>query len=175
MVVRFDAIVSIDFINEFVTGKLGSPKFTKAVEATRKLIGRSGKFTILVQDSHKPEDPEIRVWGPHAIEGTQESETVPELKGLGIVIKKRTYDAFFGTDLETTLRNRGAESIVFCGVVTDICIIHSVASAFFRGFLPIVVEECTDTYSSAEKERTLEYMRKNYGANIISLTDILAK
>jgi len=48
-------------------------------------------------------------------------------------------------------------------------------SAFFRGFYPIVVEECTDTYSSAEKRRTLDYMQKNYGASIISLSDILAK
>ncbi len=175
MVVSFDAIVSIDFINEFVTGKLGNPKFTKAVEATKKLIESSGKFTVLVQDSHKPDDPEMRVWGSHAMEGTRDSETVPELKGLGLVIRKRSYDAFFGTNLETTLRERGAERIVFSGVVTDICIVHSVASGLFRGFLPIIVEECTDTYSPAVKKRTLEYMRKNYGANIISLTDILGK
>lgn len=175
MVVDFDAIVSIDLINEFVTGRLGRPKFKKVVSSTKELIQRSGKFAILVQDSHGKEDPELRVWGEHAMEGTEGSETVPSLKGIARVIKKSSYDAFFETTLDETLKQRGARKIVFCGVVTDICIVHSVASAFFRGFLPIIVEECTDTYSSAEKRKTLDYMRRNYGAKIISLTDIIGK
>jgi nicotinamidase-related amidase len=175
MVVNFDAIVSIDLINEFVSGKLGRPKFKKVVKATRELIEKSGKFVVFVQDSHLEMDPELRVWGQHAMEGTREAETVPSMSGLAPVIKKHSYDAFYGTTLEDVLKTNGAKRVVFCGVVTDICIIHSVASAFFRGFYPIVVEECTDTYSSAEKRRTLEYMRKNYGASIISLSDILAK
>jgi nicotinamidase-related amidase len=175
MVVDFDAIVSIDLIEEFVTGKLGRPKYKKVVKSTKELIERSQKFTVLVQDSHTSEDPEMRVWGKHAMKGTSAAETVKELRGVGEVIRKHTYDAFFNTSLERTLKERGAKKIVFCGVVTDICIVHSVASAFFRGFDPIVVEECTDAVSSAQKRRTLEYMKKNYGAKIISLTDILGK
>ena len=175
MVVEFDAIVSIDLINEFVTGKLGRPKFKRVVKATRELIERSGKFTVLVQDSHTEADPELRVWGQHAMDGTKESETVPALRGKGTIIKKHTYDAFYDTPLEDVLKGQGAKKVVFCGVVTDICIVHSVASAFYRGFLPIVVEECTDTYSSAQKKRTLDYMKTNYGAKIISLAEIVAK
>lgn len=175
MVVDFDAIVAIDLIDEFVTGKLGRPKFKRVVKATKELIERSGKYTVLVQDSHTPEDPEMRVWGEHAMEGTAASETVSSLKGIAPVIRKRTYDAFFETGLEGDLSKRKARRVVFCGVVTDICVVHTVASAFFRGFFPIVVEECTDTYSSVKKRTTLDYMEKNYGANIISLADILEK
>ncbi|MCW6159254.1 MAG: cysteine hydrolase [Thermoplasmatales archaeon] len=175
MVVEFDVIVSIDLINDFVTGKLGRPKFKKVVKATRELIEGSRKFTVLVQDSHSRGDPEIRVWGNHAMEGKKGSETVPELKGIAQVIKKHTYDAFFNTNLEEVLVKHGVKRAIFCGVVTDICIVHSVASAFFRGFRPIIVEECTDAYSPTEKKRVLEYMRKNYGAKIISLRDILPK
>jgi nicotinamidase-related amidase len=175
MVVEGDAIVAIDFINVFVTGKMGYPRFGNAARATRELIEKSGKFTILAQDCHKMDDPEITIWGPHAMEGTEEAETVPELKGMGMVIKKHTYDSFYGTDLERILKERGARDIIFCGVVTDICVVHSVASAFFMGFSSIVVEECTDTYSQAQKKRTLEYMKKNYGVKVISLPDIIAK
>ena len=175
MVVKFDAIVSIDLINEFVTGKLGKPSFKKVVKATRELIEKTEKFTVLVEDAHTKGDPEMRIWGYHAMKGTNGSETVPELKGMAMVIKKHTYDAFFETNLEDVLVKKGVKRIVFCGVVTDICIVHSVASAFFRGFRPIIVEECTDSFSSAQKRRTLEYMKEKYGAKIISLTDILAK
>ncbi|MGC8618202.1 MAG: cysteine hydrolase family protein [Thermoplasmata archaeon] len=175
MVVKFDAIVSIDLINDFVTGKLGRPKFKKVVKTTRELIKETGKPAILVQDSHSKGDPEIRIWGYHAMDGEQGSETVPDLEGMGDVIRKHTYDAFFNTNLEDILVEKGAKRVVFCGLVTDICIVHSVASAFFRGFRPIIVEECTDTYSPTEKKRVLEYMKKNYGAKIISLRDILPK
>ncbi len=173
MVVDFDAIVSIDLINEFVTGRLGHPKFEEVVRYTKELIEKSGKFAVLVQDSHREGDPEMAVWGRHAMEGTHESETVPELKGVKVVIKKRTYDAFYKTGLDELLRKRGAKRLVFCGVVTDICVVHSVASAFFRGFTPIVVEECTDTYSPDTKKKVLEYMSKNYGAKVISFTEII--
>lgn len=175
MVVDFDAIVAIDFINVFVTGTFGAPKFRKAVRATRELIEKSGKFTILAQDSHRRGDPEMAVWGPHAMEGTQESKTVSELRDLGTIVKKRTYDAFYDTNLERLLIERGAKNIIFCGVVTDICVAHSVASAFFRGFNPIIVEECTETYSPSTKKKVIEYMKKNYGAKIISLPEIIGK
>ncbi len=175
MVVDFDAIVSIDLIEEFINGRLGRPKYRKVVKSTKRLIEGSGKKAILVQDSHSINDPEIRVWGLHAMEGTPSSETVEELRGMGPVIKKHNYDAFFETGLDGMLKEMGAKKIVFCGVVTDICIVHSVASAFFRGYEPILVEECTDTTSSAKKRRTLEYMKSNYGAKIISLADILGK
>lgn len=175
MVVRADAIVVIDLIEVFVTGRFGSPKFAKTVKNTRKLIEKSGIFTILAQDSHSMKDPEIGVWGIHAMRGTEETETVPELRNVARVVEKHTYDAFYGTDLEKILKERKAKNIIFCGVVTDICIIHSVASAFFRGFSPIIVKECTDTYSPTIKRSALEYMRKNYGAKIISLSDIIGK
>ncbi|MGC8644709.1 MAG: cysteine hydrolase family protein [Thermoplasmata archaeon] len=175
MVVNIDAIVAIDFINVFVTGRMGARKFEKAVSATRRLIDSTGKFTILAQDSHSNEDPEIPIWGPHAMEGTDESETVPALRGAGMIMKKRTYDAFFNTELESILRSRGFRDIAFCGVVTDICVVHTVASAFFRGFRPVVVRECTDTFSDDVKNKTLDYMAKNYGAKVISIADIIGQ
>ncbi len=175
MVVSLDAIVVIDFVNDFVSGKLGDPKFVKAVHATRDLITKSGKFIVFVQDAHHPEDPELEIWGPHSMDGTYGAETVQELKGMAQVIKKRTYDAFFNTPLEAVLMENKAKKVLFCGVVTDICIIHSVSSSFFRGFKPIIAEECTDTYSPTSKKRALNYMAKNYGAKIISVRDIEGK
>lgn len=173
MVVDVDAIVVVDLINVFVEGRLGSKKFKSVVRETRRVMESSGKFTVFVQDSHHPGDAEISVWGEHAMEGTEEAETVSELKGMAQVIRKRTYDAFYKTGLEELLRSKNAKNILFCGVVTDICIVHTVASAFFAGFSPIVAKECTSTYSEKEKNRVLGYMAKNYGAKIISVREII--
>lgn len=172
MVVDIDAIVVVDMINVFVSGKMGSPRYKNIPANIRDIITKLKKEVILVQDSHIPDDFEIRIWGPHAMEGTLEAETVPELKGLGTVIKKRTYDAFFGTDLEKMLKKIGAKNILFCGLVTEICIQNTVASAFYRGFQPIIIRECTDSSDDFTKNYALSYMERIYGAKIISRTDI---
>jgi nicotinamidase-related amidase len=173
MVVDIDAIVVVDLIEVFVNGKMGDRKFKGVVEQTNRVISETKKFAVLVQDAHRSEDPEMNIWGEHAMDGSKEAETVEELKWVKPVLKKRTYDAFFNTELEMLLRARNAKNLLFCGVVTDICIVHSVASAFFRGFNTIVARECTSTYSEDDKRDTLEYMAKNYGTKIISITDIL--
>lgn len=173
MVVEVDAIVAVDLINVFVDGRLGSDKFRSVVTETKKVIKKSNLFTILVQDEHDINDPEISVWGEHAMKGSQEAETVLELRGIAKVIKKSTYDAFYNTELEQVLHSKKARNVLFCGVVTDICIVHSVASAFFRGFHTTVARECTATYSETVKNRALEYMTKNYGTRVISVEEML--
>lgn len=172
MVVKIDAVVVIDMINVFVTGKMGSKRYREVPGNIRDVIEKLGKFTVLVQDSHHEDDPEIKLWGMHAMEGTDEAETVPELRGNWPVLMKRTYDAFFGTDLEAILKNHSAKDVLFCGLVTDICIQNTVASAFFRGFNPVVIRECTDSIDEFTKDYSLSYMRRIYGAKIISKRDI---
>ncbi len=172
MVVKIDAVVIIDMINVFVSGKMGSERYKDIPRNIRYVAHKLNKLTILVQDAHNPSDPELRIWGEHAMEGSNEAETVQELKGIGITIKKRTYDAFYGTDLENRLRGIGAIDILFCGLVTDICVQNTVASAFFKGFKPIVMRECTDSVDDFTRDYSLSYMERIYGAKIISKTDI---
>jgi len=172
MVVNIDAIVVVDMINVFVSGKMGSERYRDIPRNIKDTIVKLNKITFLVQDSHVPTDPEIKIWGPHAMAGSFEAETVPELKGMGILIKKNTYDAFFNTDLEDKLKEVGASNVLFCGLVTDICLQNTVASAFFRGFNPIIVKECTDSVDDFTRDYSLSYMERIYGAKIISKTDI---
>ena len=44
------------------------------------------------------------------------------------------YSAFQGTDLDLILRGLKVETVILTGVVTDICIQHTAADAFFRGY-----------------------------------------
>lgn len=46
---------------------------------------------------------------------------------------KRRYSAFFATDLDLTLREMGVDTLIITGLVTNICIQHTAADAFFRG------------------------------------------
>jgi nicotinamidase-related amidase len=78
------AIIIIDVLNDFVTGKLEAkrakhiiPNLKRLVEAARK----SNAPVIYSNDTHYPQDVEVtRKWGKHAIKGTKGAEVIPELK-----------------------------------------------------------------------------------------------
>ncbi|MCD6595731.1 isochorismatase family protein, partial [bacterium] len=87
-----------------------------------------------------------RWWGNTIIDGTAESEIIPQLTEMNLpVLNKSTYDAFYNTELETLLRNRNIKWVIITGVMTDLCCETTARSAFLRGFMPIVVADATAT------------------------------
>jgi nicotinamidase-related amidase len=76
-----------------------------------------------------------RWWGELILEGTEGHDLLP----LGAepddpVVPKRRYDAFFGTDLEALLRERGIEEVAVAGVMTNLCVETTARAAFVRDF-----------------------------------------
>jgi len=72
---------------------------------------------------------------PHAIGGTHEAEVIPELsKYQGDILPKRCYSGFYDTELDERLKQYKPETIIICGVLTNICVMHSVADARNRGY-----------------------------------------
>src|SRR5699024_3782598 len=99
---------SADMINGFVHfGPLSSQRVHILVEPDVSLFFRGlehgiNKF-VLLQDTHQPDSPEFRSYPPHAVMGTDESATIPEIAGLPFmdaftVIEKRA----LGPAVETT-------------------------------------------------------------------------
>jgi nicotinamidase-related amidase len=64
------------------------------------------------------------------------SELIPELNRQpeDIVILKRQWGAFYGTDLDLQLRRRGLKTIVSCGIATEIGVESTARDAFERGY-----------------------------------------
>ena len=75
------------------------------------------------------------------------SELIPELNRQpgDLVILKRQWGAFYGTDLELQLRRRGLSTIVLCGVATDIGVESTARDAYERGFEQIFAEDAMTT------------------------------
>jgi isochorismate hydrolase len=65
---------------------------------------------------------------------------------MGIVLKKSQYDAFYDTDLENSLKQRGIERVVVSGVMTHLCCETTARSAFVRGFEVTFPVDGTATY-----------------------------
>lgn len=67
------------------------------------------------------------------------AEFVPEIAPTpnDIVIAKKQWGAFYGTDLELQLRRRGVDTIVLCGIATDFGVESTARFAYEYGFQQI--------------------------------------
>lgn len=172
------AIIVGDMINEFVTGKLGSPRAQKIVPniaALLKKARKQGVPVIYLRDSHTKTDREMDIWGEHAMKGTGASEIVPELKPEknDIVIEKRWYSGFVDTELPSVLKKLGVDTLIILGVSTDICVQNNVGHAYFSGYKTIVPQDCTASIDEEAQEQAIKYMKNIYGAEITSSNKVL--
>jgi biuret amidohydrolase len=62
------------------------------------------------------------------------------------VIDKPGKGAFYQTELELMLRNRGIENLLVCGVTTEVCVNTTVREANDRGYRCIVLSDCCASY-----------------------------
>lgn len=71
------------------------------------------------------------------------SELIPELdcQPSDIVVLKRQWGAFYGTDLDLQLRRRGLTVIVICGIATEFGVESTARDAYERGYELIFAED----------------------------------
>lgn len=177
------AIIIIDMLNDFVSGNLRCeraqhiiPKLKKLVEAARS----HGVPVIYCNDAHYYSDFEIvHRWGPHAIKGTKGAEVIPELqpKENDYIIEKRTYSGFFETGLDTLLRSlydgEGVKTVVLCGLHTHICVRHTAADAFFRGYKIVIAKDGVESFTQEDHEQGLRYLEFVYNAKLMTVDEII--
>lgn len=79
-----------------------------------------------------------------------------------LITTKRTYDSFYGTDLEMQLRSRGRDTIIVTGTMTNYCCEATARSGFDRGYHVVFMSDLTATDSAVCHEATLRTMRRGY-------------
>lgn len=101
---------------------------------------------------------------------------VDELKPLDsdIMVDKYRISGFWDTPLDSILKNLGVRSILFAGVNTDQCVLHSLTDANFLGYGCIMVEDCCATSSPDFcTEATVWNVKKCFGF-VCSSGDVIA-
>jgi nicotinamidase-related amidase len=99
------------------------------------------------------------------LEGTPSTETVPALapRPGEIVVRKRGYDAFAGTELDTALRALNVTSLVVTGTMTDICLLATMTAALHREYRVTVVEDGVATLWPEVQRAALDIIARAYG------------
>jgi nicotinamidase-related amidase len=81
-----------------------------------------------------------------------------------IKVDKYRISGFWDTPLDSILKNLGCRSLLFAGVNTDQCVLHSLTDANFLGYGCIMVEDCCATTSPAFcTEATVWNVKKCFG------------
>ncbi len=108
------------------------------------------------------------------LDGTWDASIVDELKPLAdeVVIRKTRYSGFSGTNLDYRLRFMGADTLVVCGVTTNICVESTVRDAFHLGYRVVVIADGTAEIDEERFRFSLKTMEYAFGKVIT--TDHLA-
>jgi nicotinamidase-related amidase len=93
------------------------------------------------------------------------SEFAPELNvgAQDHVVTKRQWGAFFGTDLDLQLRRRGIETIVLCGISTNIGVETTAREAFQLGYNQIFITDAMTAMSQEEHDATCKFIFPRIG------------
>jgi nicotinamidase-related amidase len=85
------------------------------------------------------------------------ADIVPEMgpQAGDIIITKRQWGAFYGTELDLQLRRRGVRTIVLCGISTNIGVESTARDAFERGYDQIFVKDALASFSSEAHQFTV--------------------
>jgi nicotinamidase-related amidase len=80
------------------------------------------------------------------------AELVPEIEvqPTDLVLTKRQWGAFHGTELDLQLRRRGIRTIVLCGISTSMGVESTARSAYELGYEQVFVEDACAAITAEE-------------------------
>lgn len=93
------------------------------------------------------------------------ADFVPELNKADsdIVITKKQWGAFYGTELELQMRRRKLDTIVLCGIATNYGVESTARFAFEYGFHQIFAEDAIASMTKEMHDASVNYVLKRIG------------
>jgi nicotinamidase-related amidase len=168
------ALVLIDLQNGIVSLPVAPHASQDVVERAARLataFRSAGAPVVLVrvanlpggQDTLKPVTDSA---APAAADRpAQWSEFTPALgqQPGDIVITKRQWGAFYGTELDLQLRRRGVSTIVLAGIATHIGVESTARDAFEHGYQQVFVEDATASPSAEAHANSFKFVFPRIG------------
>ncbi len=153
-------LIIVDMLNGFCKkGALASPQFMSTIVPNLRILIKnelnSKTRIIYLADSHEKDDEEFKIFPPHCIKGSEESEIIDELKidKMEIIYKNR-YSGFFNTKLDKIIEGYSPleTEVIIAGNCTDICIHYTAEEFRNRNYTVIIPADCVDTFNLPESK-----------------------
>ena len=148
------------------------PSMPPVIDVIKGELARAraaGEPVVYLTDDHLPNDAEFKMFPPHAIHGTKGATVVPQLApaAADVVIPKRRYSGFFGTDLDITLREKRVDTLRLVGDCTNICVLYTAADARNLGYAVEVVRDGVTSFDLEAHTHALSELEKTLGATLL--------
>jgi nicotinamidase-related amidase len=178
------ALLVVDMQNDFCDPDVGTyaPGAREIIEPISTLIDRARETdtpVIFTQEIHRPDhldagrerDPGAGLPYPggkpddalpvHCVAGTRGVDIIDELEPLpeDVLIGKRRYSCFLGTDLQLLLNGLEVRTLLITGVCSNICVLWTAGDAYQLDYHVRVIEDCVAGTSPEEHEAALTIMR----------------
>ncbi|TKC81700.1 hydrolase [Trinickia terrae] len=156
----------------------GSAVVERCAKLAEKLREQGGTIVYVRVNVHEllhlPADAPLRAPGspPPPAEA---SELVPEagMQPSDVVVTKRQWGAFYGTDLEQQLRRRGIRTLMLGGIATNIGVESTARAAFDQGYELVFVEDAMTSISEDAHRFATQHIFPRMGY-VRSTSDVLA-
>ncbi|RLK25807.1 nicotinamidase-related amidase [Micromonospora sp. M71_S20] len=126
-------------------------------------VRASGGLVVYTRVAHRPGYPDLIPNTPSFamiqerqafLEGAPRARIVDELapEAGDVVITHVRLTGFFGSELDTVLRRRGVDTVLFTGVATNLSVTGTAFEAVNHGYRPVVVSDaCTAATDEAHR------------------------
>lgn len=116
---------------------------------------------------HQPELCSPGRFGAGAYTGAEEHPGEP-------VVVKRRYSGFWQTGLSARLRELSVDTVVVCGVATNICVQATACDAFMDGFAVEIVADASAAYDTGAHDAALALIELAYG-RVVTTPQLVAR
>lgn len=192
------AVIIVDMINEFCSpggwADLNNLDYTyceKCIRPIQTLIKKSRQNNIPIiwlnwgiRDINSLPKNQFYLWKKKASDigleaglfkyGSHGVEIIPELKkeSNDILISKERISGFYGDQLNSTLKQLNVKTLLFAGVNTDQCVLHTMADGNFLGYECIMLKDCCATNSPPYAEKAALYNAAECFGKVKTLNEI---
>jgi nicotinamidase/pyrazinamidase len=159
------ALVIVDMLKDNVNTQGHGMMDVEAKKIIPKIVGLADAFrnhgakVVFACDSFMPGDFIFKGrMPPHAIRGTGGDQPIPELgmQPTDLFLPKRRMSSFYKTDLDQTLRTWGVDTVVVCGIVTNVCVLFTAFDAIQNDFRSVIVSDACACHKPSIHEATLQ-------------------
>ncbi len=172
------ALIVVDMQNDFChpDGALYAEPSRDAIEPVREMVEWAdmlGLDIVYTKDVHAKtqfEDnnyyDEFDRWGEHVLEGEWGQEIVEELEAevfSDLILEKPTYSGFHATNIDEWLTENGVDTVVVCGTLANVCVLHTASAAALNDYRPIIIEDAVGYLTEDDKEYALNHAEWLFG------------
>lgn len=174
------ALLLIDVINDMnFEGSEGlvrlAEPMARRLRALKKRARSAGVATIYINDNFGKWRSDFRALIDYCVNADVPGRTVarilkPDTKDYFVLKPKQS--AFFGTTLQTLLRDLGTKKLILTGLAGDNCVLFSASDAYMRDYKLFVPSDCIASETEAENQYALQLMKKVAKADIRPSTEL---